>query len=165
MEPPIVEPPMELPPDLKKVKRMKLDQLNRKIRHSKKKNNGLIHKRNSLRKVIEGLKGLTSGDLKRGTKPEPMPEPEWNFKEHERAFRGAYRSYRVNGRPKMDVDTFFSRIREKLIELIKRELTVLNSARAETTTWIRFIKVRSSPQAEDDARVELTFNSRMTDVH
>ena len=54
LEPPIVEPPMELPllagcsvpPDPKKLKRMKkkLHELNRKIRHSKKKNNGLIHK-------------------------------------------------------------------------------------------------------------------------
>ena len=46
------------------------------------------------------------------------PEP---FKpiELEQAFRGAYRSYRVNGRPKIDVDTFFNRIRKELIELIK----------------------------------------------
>ena len=86
-----------------------------------------------------------------------MPEPEWNFKEREQAFRGASRSYRVNGRPKMDVDTFFSPMREGLIELIKRELTVLNSARVQTTTWIRFIK--------DNDRVELAFNSRMTGVH
>ena len=57
----------------------------------------------------------------------------------------------------MDVDTFFSRIREGLIELIKRELTVLNSARVQMTTWIRFIK--------DDDRVELAVNSRMTNVH
>ena len=148
-EPPIVEPPIEQPsPDPKKLKQMtkKLDELNRKIRHSRK-HDGMIHKRNSLRKAIEGLK--------RGTKPEPVPEPEWNFKEQ--AFGGAYRSYRVNGRPKIDIDTFFSQIREKLIELIKRELTILNSARAQTTTWIRFIK--------DDDRVELAFNSRMTNVH
>ena len=109
----------------------------------------MIHKRNSLRKAIEGLKC--------GTKPEPFPEHEWNFKEHEQAFGGAYRSYRVNGRPKMDVDTFFSRIREGLIELIKQELTEWNSARVQTTTWIRF--------AKDDDRVELAFNSRMTNVY
>ena len=42
--------------------------------------------------------------------------------ELEQAFGGAYRSYRVNGRPKIDVDTFFNRIRKELIELIKREL-------------------------------------------
>ena len=150
LEPPIVEPPIEQPsPDPKKLKRMKkkLDELNRKIRCSRKKHDGMIHKRNSLRKAIEGLK--------HGTKPEPVPEPEWNFKEQ--AFGRAYRSCRVNGRPKMDVDTLFSRIREKLIESIKRKLTVLNSARAQTTTWIRFIK--------DDDRVELAFNSRMTNVH
>ena len=51
----------------------KLDELNRKIRHSRKKHDGLIHKRNSLRKVIEGLK--------RDTKPEPVPEPDWTFKD------------------------------------------------------------------------------------
>ena len=66
LEPPIVEPPIEQPsPDPKKLKRMKkkLDELNRKIRHSRKKHDGMIHKRNSLRKAIEGLKD--------GTKPEP----------------------------------------------------------------------------------------------
>ena len=35
--------------------------------------------------------------------------------ELEQAFRGTYRSYRVNGKPKMDVDTFFNRIRKELI--------------------------------------------------
>ena len=46
MEPPIEQPP----PDPKKLKRMKkkLDELNRKIRHSRKRHDGLIHKRNSL---------------------------------------------------------------------------------------------------------------------
>ena len=37
----------------------------------------------------------------------------------EQAFNGAYRSYRVNGRPKIDVDTFFNRVRKELIEMIK----------------------------------------------
>ena len=112
-EPPIVEPPMELPPDPKKLKRMKkkLDELNRKIRHSRKRHDGLIHKQNSLRKEIEGLK--------RGTKTEPVTEPDWTFTEREQAFNGAYRNYRVNGRPKIDVETFFDHIRGDLIELIK----------------------------------------------
>ena len=56
----------------------------------------------------------------------------------------------------MDVDTF-SQIGEKLIDLIKRELNDLNSARVQMTTWIRFVK--------DDDQVELAFNSRMTNVH
>ena len=54
----------------------------------------------------------------------------------------------------MDVDTLFSRIRGELISLIKRELTDLN---LQMTTWIRLIM--------DDDRVELVFNSKMTNVH
>ena len=91
-------------------------------------------------------------ELKGPCKPKPF-----NPIELEQAFNGAYRSYRVNGRPRMDVDTFFSRIRGELISLITRELTDLNSARVQTTVWIRF--------TQDDDRVELAFNSRMTDVH
>ena len=87
---------------------------------------------------------------------EPEPEP-FNPIELEQAFDGAYRSYRIDGRPRMDADTFFSRIGGELIGLIARELTFLNSARVQTTTWIRFIK--------DDDRVELAFNSRTTSVH
>ena len=39
--------------------------------------------------------------------------------ELEQAFGGAYRSYRINGRPKIDVDTFFNRTGKRLIELIE----------------------------------------------
>ena len=62
----------------------------------------------------------------------------------------------------MDVDTFFSRVREGLIELIKRELNDLNSARVQMTTWIRF--VRDEGLGVDD-QVESVFNSRMANVH
>ena len=57
-----IEPPMEQkespltnPKQLKRMKK-KLDELKTKIRHSRKKHDGLIHKRNSLRKAIEELK-------------------------------------------------------------------------------------------------------------
>ena len=56
-------------------------------------------------------------------------EPEWNFKESEQAFGGAYKSYRIEGVPKMDPETFFRRIRRGLIGAIKRELGSRNSAR------------------------------------
>ena len=54
IEPPVerAESPTINPKKLKRMKK-KLDELNRKIRHSRKKHNGLIHKRNSLRKAIE----------------------------------------------------------------------------------------------------------------
>ena len=63
----------------------------------------------------------------------------------------------------MDVDTFFSCIRRELISLINRELTDLNSARVQTSTWIRFIQEFDDVVEAD--RAELAFNSRMTEVH
>ena len=129
----------------------KLDELNRKIRHSKNKNNGLIHKQNSLRRAIE--------ELKQGTR-QPTIECRQGFVERERAFGGAYRSYRIDGRSRMDVDTFFSHIRGDLISLIDRELTDLNSVSVQMTIWIRFIQEFDNVVEID--RVELAFNSRMT---
>ena len=96
-------------------------------------------------------------EIKQANREQAPIEREQGFVECERAFGSAYRSYRVNGRPRMDVEIFFYRFKGDLIELIKQELTSLNSARVQTTMWIRFIK--------DDDRVEVAFNSRMTNVH
>ena len=77
------------------------------------------------------------------------------------ALNGTYRSHRINGRPRMDVETFFHRVRGDLIDLIKRELNDLNSARVQTTTWIRFIR----DDEEGQERVEKAFNSFMMNVY
>ena len=66
----------------------------------------------------------------------------------------------------MDIDIFFDRIGQNLIDLMNRELTDLGSARVQTTAWIRFIQ-----SLEDDFgnvievdRVDNAFNSRMTEI-
>ena len=108
---------------------------------------------------VMGLYNRVTGSAGNGTRiKEPKP-----FKpiELEQAFGGAYRSYRINGKPKMDVDTFFNRIRKELIELIKRELKTQTLARIQTTAWIRFI----CDDEEGQERVELAFNSLMTSVY
>ena len=81
--------------------------------------------------------------------------------ELEQAFGGAYRSYRINGRPKIGDDTFFNRIGKRLIELIERELKTRTSARIQTTAWIRFVR----DNEEGQGRIELAFNSSMTSVY
>ena len=55
--------PTSNPKQIKHMKK-KLDELNRKIRHSKNKNNGLVHKQNLPRRVIE--------ELKQGTRQAPI---------------------------------------------------------------------------------------------
>ena len=141
----------------------KLGKLNKKIRHSRKKHNNLISKRNLIKKKIEELKGPRGSH-----KPKETHEPEESFNpiEREQTFGRAYRSYTFNGRSRMDADTFFDRIRQNLIDLMNRELTDLGSARVQTTAWIRFIQT-----LEDDFgniigfnRERLSFNSRMTEI-
>ena len=108
---------------------------------------------------VMGLYNRVTGSTGNETRiKEPKP-----FKpiELEQAFGGAYRSYRVNGKPKMDVDMSFSRIRKELIELIKQELKTQTSARIQMTAWIRFIR----DDEEGQERIELAFNSLMTSVH
>ena len=85
---------------------------------------------------VMGLYNRVTGSTGNETRiKEPAP-----FKpiELEQAFRGAYKSYRINGKPKLD--TFFNRIKKERIELIKRELKTRTSARIQTTEWIRFIR-------------------------
>ena len=106
-----------------------------------------------------GLYNRVTGSTGNETRiKEPKP-----FKpiELEQAFGGAYRSYRIDRRPKIDVDTFFNRIGKRLIELIERELKTRSSARIQTTAWIRFVK----DDEEGQERVELAFNSLMTSVY
>ena len=54
----------------------------------------------------------STGNETRIKEPKPIKQMEL-----EQAFGGAYRSYRINGRPK--IDTFFKRIGKRLIELIE----------------------------------------------
>ena len=102
--------------------------------------------------------------LKRPRKPIKLHEPEESFNpiELEQAFNGAYRSYRINGRPRMNVDTFFDWIRQNPIDLINKELAQLGSARVQTTTWIRYVQGHMNAEINI---VERAFNSRMTEVH
>ena len=116
-----------------------------------------------------GLYNRVTGSTGNETRiKEPKP-----FKpiELEQAFRGAYRSYRINGRPKIDVDTFFNRIGKRLIELIKQELKTQTSARIQATAWIRFVRdepPRGPGEAhgeEGQERVESAFKSLMMSVY
>ena len=72
------------------------------------------------------------------------------------AFGRVYGRYRIDGRPRMDRDIFFNRIRRNLIDSLKKESRG-RSARVQTTTWIRLKK--------DDELVEMAFYSRMKNVH
>ena len=142
---PIRGAPLKLhSPNKNKCMEAKTAELNKKIRRVKNKKNKerLIAKREAEARSAES-----------NCNPE--------FRLIDGAFDGAYRRYRIDGRPRMNVETFFDRIGRALIYLIRRELNSLNSAMVQTTTWIRFVR----KDEEGQERVELAFNSLMTSIY
>ena len=72
----------------------------------------MISKQNSIKKKIEELKGP------RERNEEVLSLEEcFNLVELKQAFDRGYRSYGINGRSGMDVETFFDRIRQNLMIL------------------------------------------------
>ena len=69
----------------------------------------------------------------------------------EGAFGGNYSKYRINGIEGMDLQTFFSKIKNTITNVVRKE-TFQRAIRSQTTTWIRFMK--------GDELVNLAFNSR-----
>ena len=113
-----------------------------------------------------GLYNRVTGNQTQHKKVEELwdlnPIKTFNPIELEQAFNRAYRSYRINGRPRMDLDTFFDRIRQNLIDLINKELAQLGSTRVQMTTWIRYVQEHMNVEIDI---VDRAFNSRMTEVH
>ena len=73
------------------------------------------------------------------------------------AFGGAYRRYRIDGIEGMDVNTFFSKTKKLMIELLNKE-TANRAVRSQVITWIRFVK-------DGVEMVDLAFNNRMMPVY
>ena len=115
----------------------KIAELNRKIRRAEgKTKRNLIAKREALTLQLQPF--------------DPTP------KLIEGAFGGAYSRYRINGVEGMDLDTFFSKTRDSISGILRRE-TARRAIRSQTTTWIRFMK--------GSEHVDQAFNSRMTPVY
>ena len=131
-----VEPILQTSQLSKANKRLKkkIEDLNRKIRRAKggnKAKNRLISKREALKlQLSDATPRLIEG-----------------------AFGGNYSKYRINGIEGMDLPTFFSKIKNSISSVLKKE-TTQRSIRSQTTTWIRFMK--------SNEYVNLAFNSRMT---
>ena len=134
-----VQPMLQTSQLSKENKRLKkkIEDLNRKIRRVKggnKAKNRLIAKRDALKLQLTN------------TNPRLI----------EGSFGGAYSKYRINGVEGMDLPIFFSKIKNSISSVLKKE-TTRRAIRSQTTTWIRFIKCSEY--------VNLAFNSRMTPVN
>ena len=133
-----LHPIQQAPKTNKRIKK-KIEDINRKIRRAKgktKRKRNLIAKRDALKTQLF--------DTNRTPKLV------------EGAFGGAYSRYRIDGVEGMDLPTFFSKTRDSILSILRRE-SARRAIRSQTTTWIRFMK--------GSEYVDLAFNSRMTPVY
>ena len=102
-------------------------------------------------KILDLYKEVWKNPLKEQEEKEP------DFTPIEQAFDKAFRRYRINADMKIDVETFFDKIRKSLNNLIQKELQDLGSAKIQTTIWLKF--------RQEKFLIEKAFNSKMTEVY
>ena len=61
--------------------------------------------------------------------------------EHERALKGAYRSFVIPGAPKTDIDSQFDQTKPHIMMLIKNQLKEMGSAEIIMTLWVKWQKL------------------------
>ena len=116
----------------------RIKNLNKRIRRAK-------NKRNKDR-LIQERERLESGESN-----------EWDPRELDGAFGGAYRRYRIDGVERMDIEMFFNRTGNYIKNFIIKE-TKGRAARTQAITWIRFTR-------DDVEIVDFAFYSRMMTVY
>ena len=101
--------------------------------------------------------------------------------EHERALRGAYRSFVIPGTPKADTDSYFDETKPHIKALIEDQLKEMQSTKVIMTLWVKWKKpvklaITLDPEDVEGAqdigvntgdnyiKVEILFNSLMTEV-
>ena len=77
--------------------------------------------------------------------------------EHERALKGAYRSFVIPGTPKTDIDSYFDQIRPHIRTIIKSRLKELGSAKIIIILWVIWKKpikplIELDPKDLEDAQ-------------
>jgi hypothetical protein len=91
-------------------------------------------------------------------------EKELDFTPIEHAFDERYSRFRIAG-GKIDVETYFLKIRQNMLDLIGGQVKELGSLKIQSTVWIKWRKEEESANVENIvAFVEKAFNSKMTEV-
>ena len=60
--------------------------------------------------------------------------------EHEKALKGAYKSFVIPNVPKTDIDSYFDQTKPHIKTLIKNQLTEMGFAKIIMTLWVRWKK-------------------------
>ena len=69
-----------------------------------------------------GLKGDVEGEVEKENQEEGDDDVDLTPHEHERALKGAYRTFVISGAPKTDIDSYFDQTKPHIKTLIKNQL-------------------------------------------
>ena len=102
--------------------------------------------------------------------------------EHEKALKGAYRSYVMPGKPNTDIDSYFDQAKTHIETLIEKQLKEMRSAKIIMTLYVRWKKpilplvelgpedIKNAQELNDASvsdnyyeKIEMPFNSLMTE--
>ena len=137
--------------------------------------------KNSILGLYDGAKKTLKSDVEDEAEKESQEEDvDLTPQEHERALRGAYRSFVIPGAPKTDIDSYFDKTEPRIKTLIENQLKKMGSAKIIITLWVRWKKsimplTELDPEDAKNAqdmdgitgnnyiRHEMPFNSLMTE--
>ena len=95
------------------------------------------------------------GEVKKENQEEGDDDVDLTPHEHERALKGAYRTFVISGAPKTDIDSYFDQTKPHIKTLIKNQLKEMGSTRIIMTLWVIWekpIKLLIDPEDLEDAR-------------
>ena len=101
------------------------------------------------------------------TEEQAEDEVDSMLQEHDRALKGAYKSFVVPGLLKADSDDYIDQVKLYVKVLIESQLKERQSTKIRMTLWVRrkkSVKLLSGNIGDNYTRVEMSFNSLMTEV-
>ena len=140
--------------------------------------------KNSILGLYDGAKKTLKGDVEAEAEIENQEEEQVDLTphEHERALKGAYRSFVILGVPKTDIDSYFDQTKPHITTLIENQLKEMGPAKIIMTLGVIWKKrimllIELDPEDEKNAQhldddttgdvyytsIEMPFNSLMTD--
>ena len=92
--------------------------------------------------VKKTLKGYVEDEARKENQEEEEEEEDVDLTrhEHERALKGAYRSFMMSGKPKTDVDSYFDQAKPCIKTLIENQLKEMGHAKIIMTLWVLWKK-------------------------
>ena len=90
----------------------------------------------------ERLKDIVEKEAEEEQQQQQQQDVDLTPHEHERALKGAYRSFAIPGAPKTDIDSYFHQTKPHIKMLIKNQPKEMGSANIIMTLWVRWKKLR-----------------------